>query len=807
MVRNYFIIAIRNLLRNKTFSLINITGLSVALLTVMLIMLYVQDEVSFDQFHEKGNRIHRIVRTAIEPDGQEYRNGNSGMPYGPAFAREMPEVEAFCRIKGWRMLTKKGNEGIEELVIFADSSFFKLFSFEVLNGDPNSMLKGRKNVVLSDKMAQKYFGSQNPMGKTVEITIDDTFEPFIVAGVVKHAPQNSSIQFDFLIPFERSAPIDPAQYQTQMDDWMSVYLNTFVLLREGTNPDAVQAKIPKVFDKYFGKQYGEMKKRYGNRVSIDHWLQPFFQMHLDNRFFATNGLQNWSDATYSYMLSGLALLILIIACINFVNLTLARSLKRTKEIGIRKVTGGSRQQLIWQFLGESFLLTLLAFIPAIFLVELVLPTFAELADKHLDASYLIQKQTILLFVGLLFLVAFLAGFYPAMVLSGFNPVQTLYGRFKLSGKNIIGKSLVVMQFTIAILLIIGTIVIQKQFDFLMNTDKGYSTQDVIRVELPWGQKGLARQMQTQLTNNALFQYISAKGGDYNSTVFMVKGKETDWTLDERVSDDFLALLQIKLLKGRALSYKNIADSVSNCVVNEAFVKKYLNKTQDPIGQVIEQNRGEDKPAQPYTVVGVVKDYHVQSLHQAIQPQVFRLDKNDNLFNLYVKIVPEHTGKAMQALEATFKKLAPYYPFNATRLDDFNAQEYQSESRWKQLITIAALMAMMISCLGLFGLATLAIEQRTKEIGIRKVLGASIFQISNLLAKNFLWLVLIAFVIASPVAWYASSHWLNGFAYRINLSSWFFIGAGSLTVLVTVLTVSLQATKAATMSPVKSLKTE
>ncbi len=800
MIKNYFKIAIRNLGRNKLLSFVNIAGLAIGLACVILILLFVKDEWSFDRFHKNGNNIYRLVQTTIDTSGKERKSGNTGLPHGPVFAAEIPEIESFCRIKGWGMTTKKGNEGIEAQVLFADNTIFNIFSIDVLKGNTTEMLKGRNSVVLSEDAATKYFGHENPMGKTVEIEVDDVPEPFVVSGVVKTAPLNSSIQFDMLIPFERQNPTDAAELNQRMSNWHNLYLNTFFLLHKDADVKEAEKKLWTVYLNHNAAQWEKVQKGNG-KIKLHYALQPFLSIHLDKNFFASNGLSNWSDSTYSYILSGLALLILIIACINFINIALARSMQRSKEIGIRKVSGSSRGQVILQFLSESFVVTVIAFVTALLLVQLAIPLFNTISHKQFSFLYLIQPDTIAIYIALIFLVSFIAGFYPAFIASGFQPAQTLYSRIKLSGGNVFGKSLVVLQFVIAVALIIGTIIFNRQFNFISKADLGYSSKDLIYLQFPWEKPKALQQFKNELAKNPAIQSIGTKSGNWNKTAFKIKGKQTDWTYYENIDDNYLQVLQIPLAKGRYLSYANVADTVSNCMVNEAFVEAFMDKSSSPVGQNISWQD------QELTIVGVVKNYHSADFKEKIEPVFFSLDSQGDLLNTYVKYVPGKEKAAAAAIEKSYKSILPYATLEYFNMDDWLMQRYEEDAQWKKIITSSAFIAILISALGLFALTTLSVQQRVKEIGIRKVLGASIANIALIVSKDFLKLVFIALIIASPIAWWAMNKWLQDFAYRVSISWWAFAIAGIVALFIALATVSVQAIKAAIANPVKSLRTE
>ncbi len=802
MIKNYFKTAWRSLRQNKLLSFVNIAGLSIGLTCVMLILLFVKDEWSFDKFHKNGNNIYRLVQTTTDTSGRERKSGNTGMPHGPVFAAEVPEIENFCRIKGWDMTTKKGTEGILSTVLFADPSVFKIFTLDVLKGNEQEMLKGRNSVVMTQKAAEKYFGSENPLGKTVEIEVDETFEPFMVTGVVKTMPLNSSIQFDMLIPFERQNPgnVSAAEMNSQSNNWHNLYLNTFFLLHKGTDIKKTEQKLWSVFLKHNAEDWAKSKAR-GGTAALQYTLQPFFSIHLDKDFYASNGLSNWSDAKYSYILSGLAVLILIIACINFINIALARSLQRSKEIGVRKVTGSSKWQVMLQFLSESFMVTLISFIAALLLVQLLIPVFNNISGKHFSFVYIIQPVTVSIFIALILVVSFLAGFYPAFIASRFQPVQTLYSRFKLSGKNSIGKSLVVLQFVIAVALIISTILFNRQFNYISHANLGYNPKDMIHLQFPWDKPAELRRFKNELEQNPAIQSVGTKSGNWNKTVFEINGKRTDWTYYEHIDDNYLQVLQIPLAKGRYLSYANPSDTISNCLVNEAFAETYLDKTKDPVGQLI--NAGSDA----MSVAGVVKNYHSANFKEKIQPIYFSLDKTGDLLNTYIKYMPGKKLAAAEAVIKAYKTILPYSSLEYFNMEDWLMQKYEEDAQWKKVVSFCALIAVLISALGLFALTALSVQQRVKEIGIRKVLGATVAHIAIIVSKDFLKLVAIALLIASPIAWWAMDKWLQDFAYRINISGWVFVFAGCVALLIAMLTISYHSIKAALMNPVKSLKSE
>jgi putative ABC transport system permease protein len=798
MFKNYFIVAWRNLSRNKIYSFINIAGLSIGLACAMLIILYVKDEVSYDRFHSKANNIYRIVTQTIEKSGAKGRkDGNTGYLQGPRFKQNVPGIQSFVRVQSGSQDIKTGTEVKSQDLLRVDSNFFSVFSFPLINGNPTTCLKEPHSIVLSADEAKKQFGTTDALGRIVMMKDDSVFVPYKVTAVTKKVPQNSSIKFDVLLPINEST--EDAQNN---ENWFNFFLNTFVVLNQNTNVQSVDSKMQKFYAqdskdavKSLTEKYGPMD--WGNIYS----LQPFLNMHMSTELPAQNGLSDASNPMYSYILSGIALFILLIACINFVNLTVARSVKRAKEIGIRKVVGGERKQLIMQFLGESFLLCLIAFALAIGIVELILPVFNDLSNKALALSYLFDTKLIAGYLLLFLLTSLLAGFYPALVLSGYKPVETLYSRFNIRGKNYLQKSLVVLQFALASFLIIATFTIYAQFNFLTTEKLGYDDSNLVVVD----------RWQTEHTQAKLFKYelmkdpniigVAPKNGGMWGTVAKISNDSNMNFTYETVDESYLPLLKIQLLKGRNFSESFSADSNNSVLVNEAFVKKA--GWTDPIGQYVNFWYNNQK----YNVIGVVKDYHYEPLNKEIEPELFTM-KNDNLYGrFFIKIKPGSETASLKHIQKTFKKIFPLSPYSYSFKDQENFKNYEAEAKWKQIMLFGAVLTIFISCIGLFGLSVLAAEKRTKEIGIRKVLGASVKGVVTILSKDFLKLVCIALIISMPAAWMAANKWLENYPYRITLNWWLFTSAAIIVIMIALITVSFQAVRAAIANPVKSLRTE
>lgn len=792
MIKNYLKSAFINMYRNKTYTLINILGLSIGLACVMLITLYIKDEVSFDRFNANGPSIYRIVQNGRSPDGSVYKNGFTGGVEGITFKQQIPEIKEFCRVNGGgSVLVKKGSDVISEPIIYADKSIFKIFSFPLISGKPGSVLNEPNDLVITEAMAKKYFGNDDAVGKILQINVSGKFSPFIITGVAKNVPQNSTVHFSFLMPIESSLP---KSYSP--DDWFSMFLNTFVYIRPGADPADVTRKMNIVFNQQAGKTLAEYKKKFGQKIAVQFNLESYYNVHL-GEYGTGNGLRPSNKVDYSLILGGIAAFILFIACINFINLTLSRSLRRAKEIGIRKVNGSSRAQLIVQFMGESFLLTLIASFISILILVACLPEFNELANKNLQAGYLLTWQSAIIFALLIIVNTFLSGFYPAMVLSGFNPVQTLYGKLKINGHNYFGKSLVVVQFVIAVFLAIGTIVMLKQFNYLVNSDLGYKPQDIVDVQLPHDFPAF----KSDLSKYPFIKDISGQMAPFTSVyadLFEVGDKKLTSTAFLSVDDAFLNELKIPVMQGHG--FYNMAGDTTEVLVNQSFAKA-AGWQDSPLGKRIKQGK------QEYTVIGLVHDFHSASLNNKINPLVIEQLPKPTYGDVLVKIDPNQKVKAIEAIQREYKKLIADSPIQYNFLTDELADQYDSVNKWKQIITISAVISIFISCLGLFGLATLSIEQRVKEIGVRKVLGASVADISRVLMMNFLKLVFIAIVIASPLAWYSMNKWLEDYPYRINMGWWVLVSAGLGALIIACVTIVFQSVKAALANPVKSLRSE
>ncbi|MEP6949179.1 MAG: ABC transporter permease, partial [Ginsengibacter sp.] len=628
MFKNYFKTAFRNLLHNKIYSFINIAGLSLGLACAMLIMLYLNDEISFDRFHRNVNQIYRIDKETTKEDGNFHYNSYTGYFPGPRFAEKIPELQSFVRFQPAQIDIKTGSDIQSQEISYVDSSFFSVFTFPLMSGSPKTALAEPNSIVLTEEMAEKYFGTSDAMGKTMLLNKGDKFVPYVVTGVAKNCPQNSSVKFKVLLPLKVSA-----EDESNNGNWFNSFLSTFILLAPNANVKSVETKMDKVFEADASESISEMRSKYGiNNIGVSYVLEPLSGIHLDKEVQARDEvLSDKSSATFSYILSAIALFILLIACINFVNLTVARSVKRAKEIGIRKVIGGTRKQLMIQFLSESSILCLIAFSFAIVILIAVLPVFSQLSNKALSLSYLFNAKLVIGYSALFVLTGLLAGFYPAAVLSNYNPVQTLYSRFNLPGKNYLQKSLVVFQFALASFLIIGTLAIFLQFNYLTTQSLGYDDSNLVTVG-KWGMthNEAALFKRALMKNNDIEDVAPGNGGYNNNTVKVSGDKQVNISI-ATIDASYLPLLKVPIVAGRNFSPDYPSDSTHSVLVNEAFVKEA--GWEHPINQQITSFEN----GETYTVAGVVKNYHYKPLTEKIEPQFFTMNPAYNYGMVYIKI--------------------------------------------------------------------------------------------------------------------------------------------------------------------------
>ena len=780
MLRNYMKVSVRNILRNKVYSFINIAGLAIGMAASILISLWIMDELNFNGFNKNLNRIFLIPQTQHYKNTADFTVSPTPIALAPFLKSAYPEIEYATRYDPYegKALVSYGDKNFNEDITFADPDFFKIFTFTFIEGDPNTALNEPNSIVITKDVAEKYFGDKDPVGKMFRI--NEKYE-FKVTGVIKNIPHNSDIQFTFLAPMKALE-----DYGVDLNDWGNNRLFTYVLLQKGVSYKTESQKIKTV-----------LQNHTRSPAAGDLFLFPFKDYHLYS--IAGSGGRIMSVRLFSII----ALITLLTACINFMNLATARASKRTTEVGIKKVVGASRGQIAKQFFGEAFLLTLISSAFAIFLVELFLPVFNEMANKHLLLSKL-SGSSIVLMIGIVVLTAVVSGIYPALYLSSFRPISIFRKAVdKRSGNFALRRVLLVFQFAISIFLIISTAVVVMQLHYLVNKDLGFDKENILYFSVDEGVRNNIEDIRNELLKNTNIKDVSCT----SHIPFEVYSNGGGWSWEGKdtrqevlisflgVDYDFLRTFDVKLLDGRFFSPKFPSDTL-NVVINQTFANIIGNGSI--VGKVLSNGNFHSN------IIGVVKDFNFTDLQTKTGPLLIYLTKSPNY--VFVK-VNSHLPEAISYIRGVYKKLNPAYPFQYHFLDQTYEQSFMSETRLSKIFNGFAILAIIISCLGLFGLASFVAEQKTKEIGMRKVLGASVLQIVKNLTLQFLSWVLLANVIAWPVAYYYLGNWLENYPYRIQMNVWIFIGSGLMALLIAAITVSLQALKAATANPVESLRYE
>ena len=798
MLKNYFKIAWRNLLRNKVYSAINVAGLATGISACILIFFFVKDELTYERHFDNYARIYRVV-TDLNMQGQQDKFARSPGPLAAALEDFQPEVQMVARLLpiGKQTIWLEDKAFNEENLFFASNTFFDIFSYEFLQGNPLTALDLPKTAVISNTLAEKYFGStENAMGQALQFSKN----AHIITGVFKKN-QQSHINADILLSESTLANL-PA---IALDHWFSMNWFTYVLVSGPDQEEIIQKRLDNLYTKVIEPWTKE------NKISAElrFALQPISDIHLKPE--RTYDISPAGNRSYVYIFGLVAIFILLIACINYMNLATARSAKRAREVGLRKVVGAQRSQLIWQFVGESVLITLLAILLALASVEMMLPFFNTLTGKNFTHAAFLDSGFILTLLGIVLFVGLIAGSYPAFFLSKFKPAEVLKSdKNPRSSNAIFRKALVVVQFTISLILIIGTLVVYRQMQFLKNAPLGFRKEQILVIEVPIGDSLLIGQMSRikhELLQQPAVEKVSTSAqipGERTSRAFL-QTSENDKIVEKSmaaifVDHDFVQLMGIKLVKGRDFS-KNIPTDLKGAfLINEAAAR-YMG-WKEPLGKkiVIADWDGQ--------VVGVMKDFHYTSLHSNIEPLILALAPTTPAY-LLIRLHSDSYGlpRTLDAIASIWKKYDSKHPMEYYFLDDNFAKQYRSEEKMLAVFGYFAGLTILIACLGLFGLTSFTAEQRTKEIGVRKVLGSSVTDIVILLSKDFALLVLIAILLAIPVAWYGMHFWLKTFAYQLPIQWWVFVLAGLLALLVAMLTVSFQATKAAWLNPVKALRAD
>ena len=800
MFKNYIKIAWRNILKNKGYSIINIGGLAIGLACFLLIAIFISNELSYDNYHKNKDAIYRVIHHSnADSPNDAWVWGNA--PVGSTLKSDFPEILEKTQFSGRSdILLEYNNRKFQEGDCFyADASVFNVFSWPLINGDPKTALEAPYSIVLTETTAKKYFGKENPIGKTIKgIGGRAADGNYTVTGVIKDVPQNSHFSFDVLMSMS-------SFYQTRpeiFDSWGYVDFYTYFLVSDNFNEAAFESKIPSFLKKHIEPEVAE---QYYYSFSLESMNEIYLYSNADRQPGETGSLSN------IYIFAIIGLFILVIASINFMNLATARSLERAKEVGIRKVIGAERKGLIYQFLGESLILVLFASLLGFFIAVVGLPWLSSLTGKTFTMASFVTAPILLLYFGTTLSTGLLAGSYPAFILSGFRPVSVLKGAFRTStqGANL-RKGLVILQFSISIALISSTVVVYYQLGFMLNKDMGFDKDQQLILDFNWdGQvlnnveaiKGeflsLADVNSVSLSRTVPSSHFPAAGTDIET----LEGNMENFTpYIYEVDNNFIQHYNINIVAGRAFSPEFPTDSISSLIINEAAAKEFgYNDPNLIIGKKFQQWGREG------TIVGVVKDFNYISLHQKVAPLTLRQVPYGRYLSL--RISSNNYKQAITAIEKKWSVLAPHRPFLYSFLDEAFNKQYIADIRFRKLFTVFSCLAIFIACLGLFGLATYSAMLRTKEIGIRKVLGAEVATIVALLSKDFIKLVGIAILIAIPFSWYAMRQWLNEYAYKIDVEWWVFLLAGAIALFIAIITVGFHAFKSANTNPVKSLRTE
>jgi putative ABC transport system permease protein len=793
MIRNIILVSLRNLLQNRSYTLLHILGLTLGITCTLFIALYVIDEKGFDNFHAKGDRIHHII-TKISENGSDSHYQSTQIPIADELKSKYTSVEDAIRFIPVRRelfeVPERNLKFYEEKIFFADPPVFEVFTFPLITGNPKTVMGSRGNAVITEETALRYYGTVDAVGKTF-ISAGETYT---VTGIAENVPKNSSVTFDALLSI-KSFPLE----QGTWDSW---YPDTFVLIAEGKTPADVDKDLAKIAAEHVTPNYEP------RGVAVSYWLQALTDIHLKSGYANEGG-----DAVeYVYIFISIAVFVIILACINYINLATARASRRAKEIGIRKSIGSTKANIMMQFMAESMMLTTISLAFSIGLVFTLLPYFNQLAGKLIDFNFLIQRQVIIAVVGLIAFIGFAGGAYPAFYLSSFNPALVLKGNISRSAANAqLRKTLVSVQFAISIAMIICTSVVYDQLSFMRNKDLGFNRDQVIHLVLADAETMASEDVlyqklksHSQIKDVASSNSVPGKGINYNVMIVeKEEGPMSQGVYNYGVDYDFVQTMGLKIAQGRNFSVEFAGDS-AGALVNEEMVRSM--KWKDPIGKRFYEDDGNpDTKDKFYTVVGVVKDFHQASLHSPITPLV--LFRNDNNYFLNVKVSPEDIRGTIGFVESTWREVTNGKPFAYTFLDDTFQQQYAADEKRGQIFTVFSIACLVISCVGLFGLAAYTTEQRAKEIGIRKVVGASVPTIIKLFYSDFMKLIAVGVVIAFPASYFLMNNWMSSFAYKAGLNWVDFILSAAITVVVTMGSISFYAVRAASVNPAETLKAQ
>ncbi len=804
MVRNYIKIALRTIRSNTVISLINIFGLSCGIAAVILIHHFISDELSYDSFHKKSNNIYRLYTSINNPDGSIDGNMDTVViPHGPAMKDFFPEVVQSVRVYPTEFIVKHENIIESQMITYADKNFFTLFSFNLISGDPESILDQPNSLVLSSTFAEKYFGDNDPIGKTITIISGEYTNDFCITGIAEDCPANSTIQYNIIIPFYSMRLFGNAGMLERWQGWNG-RIQTYIEVQDENSIAGIKVKYHDFSKQFYSATFERMGGSIFEGVESNVDPMSFGQQKLEDIHFDSM-IQGFPDYTNIYILSGIAIGILIIACINFITQSLGLAAKRLIEVGLRKVVGANRIQLVRQFLIESVVIILFSGFSGILLTITAMPVFNELSEKSLELSSIFSMSSLNLIFSLMIILGICAGGYPAFAISKFRPVEILRGKFKISRKNTFSQILVIVQFACSVLLIISTLIIGNQIDYMINTDLGYEKDNVVIVRTLLNSNDANEKFYTNFTER-IKQYpgiVNVTGASSalslgNYTDIVIHNEKRFFPKVVRVKYDYFKTLGIKLFDGRVFS-EELSSDISGVVVNETLIKEF--EIENPIGMTLEGYH------MPLNIIGVIKDIHPGTLRRQILPAMYIMNPRQEIRYILLKLEGNRISESLEYLQTVWQDLQPDKPFTYSFLDEDVEKQYISDKRWKSIIQYATFFAILIASLGIFGLISITINRRIKEVCIRKIHGAKVSRLIFLLSGESLILVTIANIIAWPAVWIAMSKWLENFAYTIEISPLIFILAAIITMSLVFVTILFQVLKAAKANPVNSLRYE
>ena len=801
MLKNYLKTSLRHLRRQKTISIINITGLTIGITCTILITLFIKDELSYDRFHENLDSIYRSYIRFHNPDGSvDWQGASVHLPHGPALKEYFPEVKRYVRVWPQEFVVKLGDLIARQEITLADAEFFEMFSFPLIQGNASSVLSDLSSVVISESYAKKYFQGKNPVGETIAVIRGNNRNDYMVTGVAQNPPPHSTITFNLLINFESIKLLGRAESLTS---WGSLWTRckTYIELQEKAVAETIETRYPVFAKKYYAARFererkAEFKNAADNIDPISFGLQSIKDAHLDP---TASGIRN---LTHIYILGGITLIILFIAGINFISISIGNASSRFIEVGIRKVAGAERRHLIWQYWNESTILTGFALMLGMGTAYLLLPAFNQITLKSMQLDAIFSPMTLGFLILATLIVGLSVGSYPALFISRFQPIEIFKGRMKLNGKNYFTRLLVIIQFALSIFLVISTIVLGRQINFMVNQNLGYNKDNVIIIKNTGESENIYDRLKNRLSHMHGIQGISGAVSSLDGNFWLerITYQNNDYKpiFYNRIDENYFETLGIHIVQGRNFSLEMSTDRQA-VIVNETLVKK-LNMA-DPIGETIELY------GNLYSIIGVVNDFHLQSKRNDILPAMHFLDPSHNFYFMMIRFSPSEISKVLAETQSAWNKLQPDRPFNFSFLDEDVEAQYFDDKRWNRIVGYSSVMTILIACLGVFGLTSISVSRRTKEIGIRKVCGASVFSIMKLLSFESTGWVLIANLIAWPAAGFAMHKWLQNFAYKIYLSPVIFMIAALSMFLLVLLTTCIQTWKTARTNPVDALRYE